>query len=123
VCFIVALSKTVLKDRREHSKETGSGVTGFRVSLAFHVDKERAAKGIPKCNGAWLAEGVKKGFIKQTEGGYTWMREAARHNFQEQEEKSGCPPGLFADIRPEAPSSFDLQAQLGDWVPGNDDAN
>lgn len=108
LCFIIALRKTVLKDRREHSKETGNGVMGFRVSLAFHVDEERVVRGLPKCNGEWLAAGVKKGFIQRTEGSYTWIREAARHNFQEQEKVSA------------APSSFDLLGQLGDWGPGTD---
>ncbi len=125
VCFIVALRKTVLDDRREHDKETGDGIRGFRVSVAVAVDEERLQRGLSRCNAEWLADCVKDGTVRRgADGFYRWLRKPAKHNFQPDEfgspEASGCPPGLFAD---KATSSFDLLPHLGDWVPGKPDVN
>jgi hypothetical protein len=57
LCFIVALRATVLEDRREHSQETGDGILSFRVTRAVNVAGERKARSLPRCSGAWLAQG------------------------------------------------------------------
>jgi len=81
VCFIIALRKTVIEDRREHHKESGDGILGFRISVAVAVDKERTSRGLPRCNATCLADCVKDGSIQQTKDAYQWARKPAAHNF------------------------------------------